>query len=92
MQAEELGNGFTADLTEVPGTGRAFKFQGAVIGSHFCDHRGSRTGAEMLAVPFELVINGERYPQGVSIWDNTSKKWKEIDVLDVAAVVGFVEN
>ncbi len=92
VQIEELGNGFTADLTEIPGKGRSFNFQGSPIGNHFCDHRRSRTGTEMLAVPFDLVINGERYPQGVTIWDNATKKWKEIDVMDVAAVVGFVEN
>ncbi|MCC7301095.1 MAG: hypothetical protein IT233_00485 [Bacteroidia bacterium] len=89
--SEDLGNGFTADLTEVPVSGRAFQYQGAVIGKQFCDHRRARTCPKLLAVPYELIVNGERYPQGVTVWDADTRTWKEIDVFDVAAVVGFVE-
>lgn len=91
ITVEDLGFGFTADLKEVQGSGRAFQFNGSVIGKHYCDHRKAKTCPEMIAVPFELVVNGERYPQGVIVWEAAGKIWKEIPAMDVAALVGFVE-
>lgn len=88
---EDLGNGFTADLKEIPGSGRTFHYQGSAIGKQYCDHRRARTFSNLIAVPFDLLVNGERYPQGVILWDSESKTWREINTLDVAALVGFVE-
>ena len=92
LSAEDLGNGFSAGLVEKPEVGRSLYYNEKEVGKYFCDHRKAKTTPGMLAVHYDIVINGERYPQSVSIWESKSGKWREIDVMDVAAVVGWVDN
>jgi hypothetical protein len=89
---ENLGNGFSASVEEKPGIGRMFRFNDLDIGKHFCDQRKSRSIKDYIAVHFDIVMNGERYPQGVTVWNAVHKKWKELDAMDVAAIVGWVEE
>jgi hypothetical protein len=90
---EPLGNGFSVSTDEDPAKGRIVKYKDYEIGKYFCDIRNIKTCGSMIALNYDMVVNGERYPQGVTYWSAGTQKWKELPIDgDVASVVGFIEE
>jgi hypothetical protein len=90
---EPLGNNFSVSTDEDATKGRIIKYKDYEIGRYFCDIRNIKTCGNMIALNYDIQLNGERYPQGVTYWSFTAQKWKELPIDgDVASVVGFIEE
>lgn len=93
MLFESLGNSFSISVDEDPKKGRTIRFKDGEIGKYFCEIKNVKTGNAIIAISYDMMVNGERYYQGVMYWEPVLRKWKEIPVLnDVASIVGFVEE
>ena len=90
---EPLGNGFSVSTEENPTYGRIIRYKDYEIGKYFCDIKNMKTFGSMIALNYDLSINGERYSQGITYWSFSAQKWKELPVEgDIASVVGFIEE
>jgi hypothetical protein len=90
---EQLGNGFSVSTDEDPAKGRIIRYKDYEIGKYFCDIKNIKAYGSMIALNYDMMVNGERYPQGVTYWSAGTQKWKELPIDgDVASVVGFIEE
>jgi len=90
---ELIGNGFSVSADEDAKSGRTIRYNNEEIGKYYCDIRQIKTGPSIIALGYDMIVNGERYAQGIVYWEASAKKWKEIPVLnDVASIVGFIEQ
>jgi hypothetical protein len=90
----DVGNGFFISSADNPTYGRIIKYNDVEIGKYFCDPKNVKSAPGVLAFCYDMVVNGERYPQGVTYYALNAKKWKEIPITegDVASVIGFIEE
>lgn len=87
-----VGNGFFVSAEDVSPKGKSIKQQGKEIGTYFCDPFTVETHSGVIAFPYEIVLGGEHFLQGLAVWTEQSAKWKTIGDSDLAAVVGWAEE
>lgn len=92
LKTESLGNGFTVETEENPQQGRTIQYNGSEIGKYFFNYRGCKTHKGHIALNYDIVVQKERYPQGVTTWSEATGKWREIGGGDVVAIVGWIEE
>ena len=88
---ETLGNHFYIESAENPKYGRILKYDATEIGKKWWRCDNAQTTKEYIALPVEMVVGPDRYPQGVSVWNTVSKKWVLVDASGVESVIGWVE-
>ncbi len=89
---EPLGNNFFVESDENPKYGRTIKYEANEAGKKWCKIENSKTTNGYAAVQNDMVIGGERYPQGVAVWNSGTKKWTSLEVNSLAEIVGWVEE
>jgi hypothetical protein len=89
---ESIGNNFFVESDENSKYGRAIKFADAEIGKKWCRFDNAKTTNGYAAFQNDIVMGTERYPQGVAVWNTTTKKWSSLDVSSLADIIGWVEN
>jgi|GEM_PF-562537 len=91
VQYKPIGNNFHVELDENPKYGHVVKYNDVEIGKYFCNDNAQTTNGH-IALQSELVIGTEKYPQGVKVWEATSKKWASLDISDIANIVGWMQE
>jgi hypothetical protein len=91
-QFESLGNDFYVESEENPKYGRLVKYESDEAGKKWCLVDNAQTTAGYAAVQSDMVIGTERYPQGVAVWNNITKKWTLLDVESLANIIGWIEE
>lgn len=87
-----VGNNFTVSAEDISPKGKAIKYQGKELGTYFCDPFATETENGAIAFPYEIVLGGEHFLQGVAVWTAESAKWKTIGDSDLSAVVGWISE
>lgn len=88
---ETLGNHFTIESAENPKYGRTMKYDATEIGKKWWRYDNAQSAKEYIALPVEMVVGTDRYPQGVSVWNTVSKRWILLDASGLESVIGWVE-
>ncbi len=88
---ERIGNAFDVEYFEQP-YGHAVKYQKIEIGKYHFDLRQIKSGKSYLALYKLLMVGKEFYPQGLNIWNSSTKQWTEIEADDVASIIGWIEK
>jgi len=88
---ENVGNNFWVESAENARYGRTIKFDATEAGKKWCRFDNAQTTKEYAAFQTEMVIGPERYPQGVAVWNTTTKKWVLLDASSIANIIGWVE-
>jgi hypothetical protein len=91
-QFEPLGNNFYVESDENPKYGRTIRYESAEAGKKWCRLDNAKTTDGYAAFQSDMVIGTERYPQGVAVWNATTKKWTTLDVSSLGDIVGWVDN
>jgi FKBP-type peptidyl-prolyl cis-trans isomerase 2 len=89
---ENVGNGFTIELNENQAYGRKINYKGNEIAKKWCKYDNAKTTLNYLAIESEMYAGGERFPQGVAVWNNTASKWKSIKPFELASIVGWISE
>jgi hypothetical protein len=92
LQFEALGNNFFVESDENPKYGRTIKYESNEAGKKWCRLDNAKTTPGYAAFQSDMVIGTERYPQGVVVWNTTTKKWTTLDVSSLGDIVGWVEE
>jgi hypothetical protein len=87
---EHLGNDFDVEYKN-QSYGHLIKHAKTEIGKYHCELKTVKAGKNMVGLNNQLVIGKEIYPQGLAVWNGVTKKWRTIDMDDVAAVIGWIE-
>jgi hypothetical protein len=89
---ENLGNNFFVESDENPKYGRLIRYETMEAGKKWCLLDNARTTNGYAAFQNDMVIGTERYPQGVAVWNNVTKKWTSLEVTSLANIIGWVEE
>lgn len=89
---EMIGNSFSVESDENSKYGRSIKFESTEIGKKWCKTDNSKTINGYGAFQNDMVIGPERYPQGVVVWNNITKKWITLEVNSLEEIVGWIEE
>ena len=89
---QPIGNGFFIESDENPKYGRTIMYDIDVAGKKWCRMDNAKTISGYAAVQAEIVMGEERYPQGVAVWNATTKKWTTLDITNLSDIVGWVEE
>lgn len=87
-----VGNEFTVSSEDISPKGKAIKYQGKELGAYFCEPLAAKTANGAIAFPYEIVLGGEHFLQGVAVWTSQAAKWKTTGDSDLSAVVGWCEE
>lgn len=87
-----LSNGFSLEADENPKYGRIIKYENVEIGKKWCLVENATTTNGHAAFQNDMVIGTERYPQGITIWNNITKKWTSLEVSSLASIIGWIEE
>lgn len=87
---DHLGNDFDIEYKS-QSYGHIVKHAKTEIGKYHCELNTVQAGKDIIALNNQLVIGKEIYPQGLAVWNGVTKKWRTIDMDDVAAVIGWIE-
>lgn len=89
---EPVGNNFFVESDENPKYGRTIKYESSEAGKKWCRVDNAKTTNGYGAFQSDIVIGEDRYPQGVAVWNSTTKKWTSLDISSLGDIVGWVEN
>ena len=89
---QPIGNSFFIESDENPKYGRSIMFEIDNVGKKWCRLDNAKTTSGYAAVQAEIVMGEDRYPQGVAIWNTTTKKWTTLDITNLSDIVGWVEE
>lgn len=89
---QPIGNSFFIESDENPKYGRTIMYEIDVAGKKWCRLDNAKTVSGYAAVQSEVVMGEDRYPQGVAIWNTTTKKWTTLDITNLSDIVGWVEE
>lgn len=89
---ESLGNNFFVESDENPKYGRTIKYETNEAGKKWCRLDNAKTTVGYAAFQSDIVMGADRYPQGVVVWNVTSKKWTTLDVSSLGDIIGWVEE
>lgn len=89
---EPIGNNFFIESDENPKYGRMVKYETTEAGKKWCRIDNAKTTNGYVAFQSDLVIGTEHYPQGVVVWNNTTKKWTMLNIMSLANIIGWVEE
>ncbi|MBL7883788.1 MAG: hypothetical protein JNL69_06945 [Bacteroidia bacterium] len=92
LMLEAAGNNFLIEAEENVKYGRAIKFEGVEIGKKWCHTSNAKSINGHIALQNDIVIGSERYPQGVIVWNNITKKWITIEVASFEEIIGWIEE
>ena len=88
---KNVGNNFEVEC-KTQSYGHTIFFEKNEIGKYFFDLKTVKTNKVAVVVNKQMLIQNEVYPQGLAVWNKTSKKWKNIDAENVASVIGWIEE
>ncbi|MGZ4054170.1 MAG: hypothetical protein ACXVPY_02690 [Bacteroidia bacterium] len=89
---ESVGNNFFVESDENPKYGRTIKYAADEAGKKWCRVDNAKTIDGYAAFQSDIVMGTDRYPQGVVVWNTTTKKWTLLDISSLGDIVGWVEN
>lgn len=89
---ENVGNNFWVESAENAKYGRAIKFEATEAGKKWCRFDNAQTTGEYAAFQTDIVVGPERYPQGIAVWNTTTKKWVLLDASSIANIIGWVQE
>jgi hypothetical protein len=89
---QPIGNSFFVESDENPKYGRTVMYEIDVAGKKWCRLDNAKTISGYGAFQIEIVMGEDRYPQGVGIWNITTKKWTTLDITNLSDIVGWVEE
>ena len=89
---ESVGNNFSVESDENPKYGRMIKYASDEAGKKWCRVDNAKTTAGYGAFQSDIVMGEDRYPQGVVVWNSTTKKWTTLDISSLGDIVGWVEQ
>jgi hypothetical protein len=89
---ETVGNNFYVESAENAKYGRAIKFESTETGKKWCRFDNAQTTNGYAAFQTDMVIGSDRYPQGVAVWNSTTKKWTNLDVSSLANIIGWISE
>ncbi|MCW3071819.1 MAG: hypothetical protein JWO44_1709 [Bacteroidetes bacterium] len=89
---ETVGNNFFVESAENAKYGRAIKFESTETGKKWCRVDNAQTTSGYAAFQTDMVVGTDRYPQGVAVWNSTTKKWTNLDVSSLANIIGWVSE
>jgi hypothetical protein len=92
LMFENLGNNFFLESDENPKYGRVIRYETVEAGKKWCLLDNAKTTNGYAAFQNDMVVGTERYPQGVAVWNNLTKKWTSLDVTSLANIIGWVEE
>ena len=87
-----MGFDFSVSAEDISPKGKIIKYQGKELGTYFCDPFAVETANGAIAFPYEIVLGGEHFLQGIAVWTSQAGKWKTIGDSDLSAVVGWCEE
>jgi hypothetical protein len=88
---ESIGNNFSIESDENPKYGHTIKYENNEIGKKWCRIDNAKTSDGYAAFQNDMVVGTEHYPQGVAVWNVTTKKWTSLDITALADIIGWVE-
>lgn len=91
MQFTNPENGFSAECKNNP-YGHIIKLNGKEVGKHHFQLKNLRTEQNIAAIVKELVVGAESYQQGLSVWNNSTQKWENVDAEEVIALIGWIKE
>jgi hypothetical protein len=89
---ETVGNNFYVESSENAKYGRAIKYESIETGKKWCRFDNAQTTTGYAAFQTDMVIGTDRYPQGVAVWNATTKKWTTLDVSSLANIIGWISE
>jgi hypothetical protein len=89
---EDLGSGFFVESIENSKYGRVIKFENSEIGKKWCRFDNAQTSAGHGAFQTEMVVGEERYPLGVAVWNNITRKWTSLEISSLANIIGWINE
>jgi hypothetical protein len=89
---ETVGNDFYVESVENTKYGRTIKFESVETGKKWCRVDNAQTTAGYAAFQTDMVIGADRYPQGVAVWNSSTKKWTTLDVSSLANIIGWISE
>lgn len=89
---QPIGNSFFIESDENPKYGRTIMYEIAVAGKKWCRLDNAKTTSGYAAFQSEIVMGEDRYPQGIAVWNTTTKKWTTLDITFLSDIVGWVEE
>lgn len=89
---EPVGNNFFVESDENSKYGRIIKYETAEAGKKWCRLDNAKTTSGYAAFQNDIVMGTDRYPQGVVVWNTTTKKWTSLDVTSLSDIIGWVEE
>lgn len=89
---ETVGHNFFVESAENTKYGRSIKYESVETGKKWCRFDNAQTAPGYAAFQTEMVIGTDRYPQGVAVWNTTTKKWTELEVSSLANIIGWVSE
>lgn len=89
---EIIGNNFYVESAENAKYGRTIKFESMETGKKWCRLDNAQTTNGYAAFQTDMVIGTDRYPQGVAVWNNVTKKWTSLDISSLANIIGWVSE
>lgn len=89
---QPIGNNFFVESVENPKYGRTIMYEIDIAGKKWCRPDNAKTISGYAAFQSEIVMGEDRYPQGVAVWNTTTKKWMTLDITNLSDIVGWVEE
>ncbi len=89
---QPIGNSFFVEADENPKYGRTIMYEIDIAGKKWCRVDNAKTTSGYAAFQSEMVMGGERFPQGVAVWNTTTKKWTSLDISNLSDIVGWIEE
>jgi hypothetical protein len=87
---ETAGNNFYVESAESAKYGRIVKYENVEIGKKWCRFENAQTSPGHGAFQTEMVVGEDRYPLGVGVWNNITKKWTNLEISSLANIIGWV--
>lgn len=89
---QPIGNNFFVESDENPKYGRTIMYEIDIAGKKWCRVDNAKTISGYAAFQNEIVMGEDRYPQGVVVWNTSTKKWTTLDITNLSDIVGWVEE
>ncbi len=89
---QPIGNNFFVETDENPKYGRMVMYEIDPLGKKWCRLDNAKTISGYAAFQNEILMGEDRFPQGVGVWNTTTKKWMTLDIDNLSDIVGWVEE
>lgn len=84
-------NNFSVEIKKNP-YGHIIKLFDKEIGKNHFQLKNFKSAENIAGFVKELIVGGDSYQQGMSVWNNNKPGWEAVDCEDVVALIGWIKE